>query len=210
MLTRQVAEDMARHIRPVDPEGAEALLSVIQIDNDKDEKPRGHRSHSRQRLSAVETGRLTPRVARLHKIRSELGITVRDLAQITGYPLGSLNRDFYNNRMPRVVEEFLESEWEKWTKPEFVARRNQLAKMEMQEIVDEWSKMLGLTNASPRVRYNVIGQTLELHPLTIERQVQGKRERWSVEQIFRYEQKIKDRIELVKAMGKVLPAEIPE
>ncbi|MFN3627664.1 MAG: helix-turn-helix domain-containing protein [Parvibaculum sp.] len=203
MATQKFLDGLVSHVRSRDPEGASAWLSIVAVDEENPETPPRRRHTTPSSIKAVDTGRLTPRVARLHKIRAELGITVRDLAEITGIPLGTINRDFYNNNMPRAVEEFLEDEWAKWNAPKNVARRTEIEQMSMEAIIEDWSKMLGLANVDRKAKVLTVAKVLEMHPLTIERQISGERVRWSTPHIFRLEQKIKDRVFLVKSLQRI-------
>ena len=146
------------------------------------------------RARAVDNDRLPEELKELHRKREEMGLTIQDLAEITGVPVGTVNKRFYDQSrdVPNPIRELIESEYEQWIRPENVARRAEIESLSMEQIVEQWASWIGGASLSLEQKFDLLADALILNvnPLTIERQVSGKRERWKTQRIMRYERKV--------------------
>lgn len=179
------------------------VLNIIEVTQGGD-RPQIVR-HERTR--AADSGKLDEERRRLHAMREALGLTVYDLVDITGLSYGTVLYNFWSGRSRAPVHpeirELIESRYADWRLPENVARRQALDNMTMEEIVTEWSRLLGAApTTAMRDRVAVVADALNVHPLTVERQVDGKRDRWNPVRIFSYEQSVKQRAAALRATGR--------
>jgi hypothetical protein len=147
---------------------------------------------------------MDPTRQRLHRMREKIGLTVYDIVDITGLSYGTVLYNFWSGRSKAPVHpeirSLIESQYADWLKPENIARRTTLEAMTIEQIVTEWSNMLRVDpNADLNTRITVVADALNVHPLTVERQVSGKRDRWNLVRIFSYEQDIRRRAQALRA-----------
>ena len=150
------------------------------------------RRHARAR--AVDNGRLSEELKELHRKRDEMGLTIQDLAEIAGVPVGTVNKRFYDESrdVPNPIREVIEASYQEWIKPENVARRKEIEGMTMGQLVEQWASWIGGADFPLEQKIDLLADShiLDVNPLTIERQVSGKRERWKIQRIMRYEQRV--------------------
>lgn len=172
----------------------ERVLNVVEITPGG--SPPSIVRHERPR--AADSGKMDPVRRHLHELREQIGLTVYDIVDITGLSYGTVLYNFWSGRSKAPVhpeiQHLIESRHADWLLPENIERRHALAAMTMEQIVTEWSNMLDAKpDADLRTRALIVADALNVHELTVERQIDGKRDRWNLVRIFSYEQEIKKR-----------------
>lgn len=148
-----------------------------------------------QRPRAVDSGKLDESRRRLHLLREEIGLTVYDLVKKTQLSYGTVLYNFWSGRSKSDVHPkiraVIEADYDFWRRPDNVARREQLSGMTLREIISAWAGMLGAPpDEDLHAQVRRVAKTLRIHELTVQRQIDGKRERWSPVRIFNHEQAI--------------------
>ena len=170
-----------------------SLLPIVEVD--RGEKPMIEK-HRKPRT--VESGRHDEERKRLHLMREELGLTLYEIVEITGLSYGTVLYNFWSGRSKAPVHEkirsLIENSFREMSTPENIERRRRLAKMSMREIVDEWARVLGASEeATEDERALAVAHALDVHYLTVQRQIEEKRDRWGDVRIFAYDRRIQDK-----------------
>lgn len=169
------------------------LLPIVEIDRGSESIIKKHR-----KPRTVESGRHDEERMRLHLMREELGLTLYEIVEITGLSYGTVLYNFWSGRSKAPVNyeirSLIENSYREMKTPENIERRQRLAKMSMREIVDEWARILGASDsATEDERALAVAHALDVHYLTIQRQVEEKRDRWGDVRIFSYDRRIQDK-----------------
>lgn len=166
------------------------LLPIVEIDQgeppiiDKHRKPR-----------TVDSGRHDEERKRLHLMREELGLTLYEIVEITHLSDGTVLYNFWSGRSKAPVKTeiraLIEDNYRELQVPENMERRNKLASMSMREIVVEWARALGATpEATPDECALAVAHALGVHYLTVQRQIEEKRDRWGEVRIWTYDRRV--------------------
>lgn len=170
-----------------------SLLPIVEIDRSNESIIKKHR-----RPRTVESGRHDEERIRLHLMREELGLTLYEIVEITGLSYGTVLYNFWSGRskapVNHQIRSLIETSYREMKTPENSARRERLAQMTLREIVDEWARILGASDgATEDARDLAVAHALDVHYLTIKRQVEEKRDRWGDVRIFSYDRRIQDK-----------------
>lgn len=119
--------------------------------------------------------RLTDEQRRLKEIRQEIGLTLKGYAVALGINLASLSAYIYGrtDSVPQDVMETAEHLWREH-KQRFDEQRVVYEGKPMEEILDSWCAMLGITREQDERWVNAIAGITRVQPVTVRRWVQVK------------------------------------
>jgi hypothetical protein len=151
-----------------------------------------------RRPRTVESGRLDSDRIQLHLKREELSLTLYEIVEITGLSQGTVLYNFWSGRdkgpVNAKIRSLIEDSYREWNVPANVQRRAALSAMSMREIVDDWARILGASEEStPDERTTAVANALGVHYLTVDRQINEKRDRWGDLRIFNYDRRIHEK-----------------
>jgi hypothetical protein len=152
----------------------------------------------RRRARAVESGRLDEDRIQLHLKREEMSLTLYEIMEITEMTEGAVIYNLWSGRdkgpVNPKIRSLIEDNYRKWNVPAHVQRRAALSRMTMRDIVDDWARILGVSDEStPEERTAAVANALGVHYLTVYRQITERRDRWGDLRIFNYDCRIREK-----------------